>query len=162
MLVDNNGKIFGKFNIIDCCVVLLIFMIVGGVVYKVAKSASNQGNTASKTIYFTVKAEEQPKELTSLLKKNQKLLNNDDTIDAWVKNIKVQNALETTVDSKGNILEKRNPLKRDLIAVIRAKVSKNDNVKTIKVGVQEVTPGSQFSIKTSTVLLKGTVVKLNK
>lgn len=58
-LVDDKGRIFGKFNVVDMVIVLAILVIIGGGAYRMISGASITETTFSsvETVQFVVKVE---------------------------------------------------------------------------------------------------------
>lgn len=57
MLTDKNGKLFGKFNIIDLLFILVIIVAVLATVFKFGFSANKDATVASDMIEYVLKAE---------------------------------------------------------------------------------------------------------
>lgn len=53
-LIDEKGKLFGKFNAIDCCVILLVVVLGLGAVYKFHGLSKTNTNAVMEPITYTV------------------------------------------------------------------------------------------------------------
>ena len=53
-MIDNKGKLFGKINIIDLCVILIIIAAIGVTVFKFKFSAHSDVSDANGTVTYTV------------------------------------------------------------------------------------------------------------
>ncbi len=55
--LDKKGKLFGKINIIDFCVIIIIIVLAAGAVYKFKFMDKTSNNTAMQPVTYTVKVE---------------------------------------------------------------------------------------------------------
>lgn len=53
-MIDNKGKVFGKINIIDLCVILVIIAAIGVTVFKFGFSAHSNVSATNGTVTYTV------------------------------------------------------------------------------------------------------------
>ena len=77
--IDEKGRLFGKINLIDLLVIVLLLAVVCAVLWKtVGKRASEAANTQSLRASYTVRCEEVPKEICDFAQTQvgEKLLNN--------------------------------------------------------------------------------------
>ena len=59
-LIDEKGKIFGKINVIDFFVILIVILLALGAVYKFTtmnKSVGNVGSVSTQMVTYNVKVE---------------------------------------------------------------------------------------------------------
>lgn len=167
MIIDQKGRLFGKVNIIDFIITLVIVLAIGAMGYKVVSKyvkvpripivVEKTDNT--KIEYFKIKVEAVLPEVANSVRLRERLCNNDVSIDAWV--VKIQKSpaiLEVTNPKTAEVFRKPHPTKKDLIITVKAKVLTGPNVTSTKVGVQTANVGSDFTIKTKRIYLKGKVV----
>ncbi len=55
--LDKKGKLFGKINIIDFCVIIIVIVLIAGAVYKFKFMDKTSNNVAMQPITYTVKVE---------------------------------------------------------------------------------------------------------
>lgn len=56
MIIDNKGKLFGKINIIDVCVILIIAIAIGVTYFKFNLSAHSDVTTTNSKATYTIRA----------------------------------------------------------------------------------------------------------
>lgn len=153
-LVDKNGKVFGKLNIIDLLVILLL---VAAVVLMAIKILAKDGasNTQHTLLTYTVEVEGVDPEVYKGIQEyipadgsGDKLMANGEMLDAWV--VGVASAPHddglTMTDINGNKLTfPVNDESLDLTFTIKANVVNNV---TNEVGTQEVRIGKTHIVKT--------------
>lgn len=160
MVVDSKGRLFGKVNIIDFFVVLIVVLAALGLVYKVTKGGKQpeiEGKT--KTVYVTVKANGIIPEIAKHVRKNDQLLNGNVKIDAWIKSIKVAPAVEAVKTRQGTIVAAKHPFKKDVTLKIKALIPTDNKTAFTTVGVQPAIVGSTFAVKTKNAYIRGVVVE---
>ena len=71
--IDEKGRLFGKINLIDLLVIVLLLAVVCAVLWEtVGKRASEAANTQSLRASYTVRCEEVPKEICDFAAEKQK------------------------------------------------------------------------------------------
>lgn len=160
MVVDSKGRLFGKVNIIDFCVVLLVILAAAGLVYKVAKGGKQTGiEGKTKTVYVTVKADSIIPEIVKHVKKDDQLINGNVKIDAWIKSIKVEPAMEVVRTQQGELVAAKDPYRKDMTVKIKALIPVENKSTYTMVGVQPAIVGSAFTVKTKNAFIKGVVIE---
>lgn len=159
MVVDSKGRLFGKVNIIDFCVVLIVVLAATGLVYKVVKGgAQSAADGKTKTVYVTVKAEGVMTEVAKHIKKDDQLINGNVNIDAWIKSIKIEPAIDIVKTQDGKLVAANHPYKKDMTLKIKALVSEDNKSTYTTVGVQPAIVGSGFTVKTKNAYIRGVVI----
>jgi hypothetical protein len=162
-LIDEKGRLFGKINIIDLVVVLLILFLVAAVGYKVlgpnVETSPNAQGEITAVVKFTFKTDG----VVSSLQKGQKLVFGTDYIPGAV--IEEVNAVEAdyvTTDDQGKVHVEKHPFLKDIYVTIKANVDINAPI--LKVGTQEICQGKNFVLKTQTTDITGSVetITINK
>ncbi len=152
-VVDEKGKIFGKLNIIDLLVILLLIVAVCLVAIKVLRH-DGAGNGSGTTLTYTVEIDGVAKSVYEEVKSflpadgsGDQLMANGALVDAYVTDVKaiphvnygVNDAGQATVSTEQNG-------RLDLIFTVRANVF---NTITNEVGTQEVRVGKTHILKTT-------------
>lgn len=146
-IIDEKGRLFGKINLIDLLVILVIVIAAAALLWKFGGKRATEAVTAKpKTATFTIVAQDVPEEVCRFAETQvgQQLTNSDKLINATV----VSTAYKTVEGQK-------NP---DLYIVVEADVSYASYV--YKVGTQEVRVGFDYIVKTSEFEMTGTVCNL--
>lgn len=155
-LIDEKGKLFGKINVIDLAVVVLILFLVAAVGYKVLSPKIETSPTAQKDVTILIKCTFRTDAIVASLKKDQQLVFGTDFIpDAFISDVKSTPSDYITNDSEGKVHVEKHPLLKDMYVTIRAKV--NANAPIYKIGTQELAQGKNFIIKTQTTETVGSV-----
>ena len=143
--IDEKGRLFGKINLIDLLVIVLLLAVVCAVLWKtVGKRASEAANTQSLRASYTVRCEEVPKEICDFAQTQvgEKLLNNAVFLDAEITACKA-----VPVDA-----EKPDSLQTLYITIDAAAATANN---VYKVASQEIRAGYEYNVKTPLFALAG-------
>lgn len=146
-VIDEKGRLFGKVNLIDLLVVLIIVLAAAALLWKFAGNKAVEAVSAKpKTATFTVLVQDAPEEVCTFAETQvgEQLTNSGKLIDATV-----VSSESKTVDGQ------KNP---DLYVTVQADVSYASYV--YKVGSQEVRVGFEYILKTSAFEVTGTVCSL--
>ena len=146
-VIDEKGRLFGKINLIDLLVILVIVIAAVALLWKFAgKKAVESVSAKPKVATFTVIAQDVPEEVCVFADSQigESLTNSDKLINATV-----------TSASYKAVEGQKNP---DLYLGIEADVSYASYV--YKVGTQEVRVGFEYIVKTSEFEITGTVCDL--
>ena len=143
-IIDEKGRLFGKINLIDLLVIVLVIAIVAAVGWKlVGKNAAAAVSDNQRKLTFTVLFEDQPTEVAQFAETQigKQLVNNAKLISAEI----------TEVSSLPRDEEAGN----DLYVIVKATATFSGNV--WKVGSQEVRVGYEYILKTSEFELTGII-----
>jgi len=155
-LIDENGKLFGKINLIDLVVVFLILFLVAAVGYKVISPNVSTSPTAQGEVTALVKCAFRSDNIVKSVQKGQRLVFGTNYInDAFITDVKSNLADYTSSDAQGNVHVVKHPVLKDIYITITAKISTNAPI--LKIGGQELCQGKKFTVKTQTLELDGTV-----
>lgn len=149
-IIDEKGRLFGKLNLIDLFVLLLVIVVAFAVIWKtVGKKAVENANTQSIRADFTVLCAETPKDICDYAQTQvgEKLLNNAVFLDAVITECHAE-----PVDA-----ENPNGL-QNLYISVDASASTANNV--FKVASQEVRVGYEYNLKTPYFELLGVICDL--
>ena len=147
-LIDEKGRLFGKVNLIDLLVVILLVAVVAAAVWKLGgKKAVAAVSDSGKKASFTVVFEDVQADICTFAESQiGKSLVNDS---------KVISAVISDVQSQANAFT---PGHKDLFVTVDADVTFSGNV--YKVGSQEVRVGYEYILKTSEFELTGLISTL--
>ena len=143
-IVDEKGRLFGKINLIDLLVIVLVIAIVAAVGWKlVGKKAAAAVSDDQHELTFTVLFEDQPTEVAQFAETQvgKQLVNNAKLISAEITEVSSLPCAEET----GN----------DLYVIVTATATFSGNVWTV--GSQEVRVGYEYILKTSEFELTGII-----
>lgn len=147
-LIDEKGRLFGKINLIDLLVVLLIVAVLAAVVWKLGgnKAAAAVSGSNKKAVY-TVEMEDVPADIAAFADTQigKSLVNDSKVIAAVITDVRT----ETYDDALGHVR---------LYVTVEADASFTGNV--YKVGAQEVRVGYEYILKTSEFELTGLICAL--
>lgn len=152
-LVDENGKIFGKVNIVDLIVVVLIVAIAAAGVIRVSSKKLNadgsEETAGDEYCYVTLLSSLVVPEVAEGLKVGDKLVANNAYTEAEVVSIDVAPAAYVGTNSEGMAVYSEHPLWKDVTVVVKEKVNPKSVI--LKVGNQEARVGYSYILKTQTV-----------
>ncbi len=152
-LIDEKGKLFGKLNIVDLVVVVIILAIIAAVAVRFTSSKLNANglNPASEDqyCYVTCFASLQVPEVAESLNIGDHIVAGGKYTDAEIVDVKVEPAAYVGVNSDGEAVYSEHPIWKDVTVVIKEKI--NPSNITIKVGGQEARVGFSYIVKTQTV-----------
>ena len=152
-IVNEKGKLFGIINPIDLIVVLAIIAVIAAVGVKFLRAPVEAVVAPKQEMEVTLRvrgAMPSLVEATSAIQPGTKLIAGNDYIsDASVVSVKIEDYVYTIADDKGVTVETVDPMKKDIIIVIKGTGSPTDAI--LKIGNQEVRTGRGFIFKTNTV-----------
>lgn len=153
-LIDEKGKLFGKVNLVDILVVILVVGLVAGVGVRLTskKLNANGGNpltSKDQYCYVTVFSSLVVPEIADNLKVGDKLVANNAYTDAEVVSVKSEPAAYVGVNSEGKAVYSEHPIWKDVTVVVKEKVDPSSVI--LKVGNQEARIGYNYILKTQTV-----------
>ncbi len=109
-MIDNKGKLFGKINIIDLLIIVIVIAGVAGLGYKFAASGTSSPFSKQDTIEIKFYAEEVGEFITSGMKVGDMV--KDRSTNAYfgkITDIKVDKAASFAPDSEGNYVKSSKP-----------------------------------------------------
>lgn len=162
-LIDEEGKIFGKVNLIDLIVVFMAIFLVTAVCYKLIGPKISTSQVAQGEVTALVKCTFRTESVAKSVQKGQKLVYGTNYIEgATITDVSYMPADYISTDYQGNVHVKKHPVLQDVFITITAKL--NTNAAILKIGTQELCQGKKFTIKTHTLEIDGSVenITLNK
>ncbi|HEX2927370.1 MAG TPA: DUF4330 domain-containing protein [Ruminiclostridium sp.] len=158
-LIDEKGRLFGKVNLIDLVVVILVLLLAAAVGYRAISPKIASSPTAKGEVMAVVKVTNRSDTVVSQIQKGQTLISNNDYVPgATIEDVKAVPSDYTTQDAQGNVHVTKHPTLKDIYITI--KVLTNTNVPVFKVGIQDLDVGKKFTVKTQTIEMDGSVEKI--
>lgn len=118
-MIDDKGRIFGLINVIDLVVLLIIFIVVGGLVLRNKNPEAVETRTATiKVICPYLRPE-----VAAQIKEGDQLLARGQLQPVYVKELRVEDANDTAPDSTGKIVLQKHPFRKDVYLTIEGPVS---------------------------------------
>ncbi len=162
-LLDEKGKLFGKINLIDLLVVLLLIALVAALGWKLLGGKVTEAIESSGPTYeYQVLCEKFPLQACESASEQVggQLMASGQMIDGTITGCEIRPHTETMLDADGNAVEVEDPDTRDVLFTIRTKVEAVDNA--LSVGTQEVRIGKSHIVKTTMVEFTGTITSLER
>ncbi len=162
-VIDEKGKLFGKINLIDLLVVLVILAVIVGVFWKLAGDEVSDAiaPTTKTTMEYEVLCTAVPADAAlaaEAVSVGQQLMSNGGLLNATVTACVVEPYITTNVDAEGNSVAVTDQARNNVRFTITAELASGD--KTNSVGSQEVRIGKSHIVKTTEVEITGTVTKV--
>ncbi|MEG2420919.1 MAG: DUF4330 domain-containing protein [Oscillospiraceae bacterium] len=156
-MVDEKGKLFGKINIIDLLILILLVAALALVGWKIIgnRNMANIGETTKITYVARVNgvektiADEVLKYVDKASGKKDQLMANGEMLDAYVTDVTTVPHLNYNTDAQGNVVivsDQGPDAREDLFFTVEAEV---ENPIVNKVGTQEVRTGKNHIVKTA-------------
>ena len=155
-IIDEKGKLFGKINLIDCIVIVILVAALAFLAVRFLRPAGSSpiGNTTKLTYTAQVMAVDEAtyKEVLRQLEATEyhdQLMANGELLDAYVTNLVAEPHVTYNPDDSGRIVRyvEDEPNGRwDLTFTVEAEV---DSIVTNKLGTQEVRVGKSHILKTT-------------
>ena len=160
-LLDEKGKLFGKVNLIDLIVVVVLVAVIAAVGWKMAGSSITeaiQSNAA--TIRYEVLCTEVDPAICdyAVQQVGTQLMSNGDMIDGTITDCVIEPHIVTVLDAEGNPKQVEDPEVRNLRFTIESKVSETSNA--YAVGSQELRVGKTHIVKTVMLEISGNIVSM--
>lgn len=162
MIIDKKGKLFGKINIIDIAVVLIIVTAVCVTYFKFNKSAHSDVSETNSHIEYVVKAKAVRDFSVNAVEKGDKVYDTEnDVYLGTVKSTRTEQAKEFLTKSNGEIVYCDLPDKYNLYITIEADARVNNSGVYVD-GTKPIINNSNITIGTKRVKMKTEVTQINK
>ena len=160
MIIDKQGKLFGKINIIDLFIIFIIISAIAILGIKFSSGVTTGGTTVPVT--YTVKVEGIRKTSEKYFIPGEKVYNDKDEYMGEIVEINnVNEAVRYELTSKGEYKEVTDPSRIDLQVKIKANATENDKGFYID-GKISVLTGSTKYLSTKDIEFNGTVIDVSK
>ncbi len=164
-IIDEKGKLFGKMNIIDILVLLVVAAVVVVLAWKGGSKVSEAvGMTESNTTtveYQVIVNNANAALCQSVLaidfsdEANSQVMNDGKLVDAQILSCELQPYYLTQVSEDGTLLRAEDPERGVLVFTLRAEASVVDYAYVV--GSQELRIGKSYIVKTTALELTGSV-----
>jgi hypothetical protein len=156
-MLDKQGKLFGKINIIDLAVLLAVLLLVAGFLYR-EKSSSVIINP--KTVQMQVVCPFVYPNVVDNVKVGDQLVANGAPVPVYITSVKVTPAQTTVSKPDGSMILTTNPFRKDIFLTIEGKTSAITPGE-ITLGGQKVRAGvDNYYVKTQKLQLTATILKV--
>ena len=161
-VIDEKGKLFGKVNLIDLLVVLVLIAVAAGVFWKIAGDDVTDvlAPSSKTTLEYEVLCTAVWNDVCTYASGHVggQLMSNGDLLDGYVTGCTVEPYITTSVDSDGNTVAVTDQARSNLRFTISVSLAPSD--KNNSVGSQEVRVGKNHIVKTGDLEITGTVTKV--
>jgi hypothetical protein len=165
-LIDEKGKLFGKINIIDIFVLIVILLVIGVAGYKFGgskfKGMFGETTAPSKNITFTVRLTVRNEAIAQAIIKNihpkDQLIASSNYINAFIESAGYNPSVVTGTNAEGIAVNSNDPQKKDVFITVTAKSDPSSLV--TKLGTQDVLLNNSFTVKTKYFSFAGTIESL--
>lgn len=155
MLLDKNGKLFGKINIIDIAAVLLVIVFCAGIAIRVSNSKNLIKENTGKC-RFTVKIEELRREGADAVIKGDTLSEGVETVFGEITDVRTVQMTDEIVKADGTKTEAERPDKYTVYATVELDGKWKDGI--FYCDKDSVGPGGNFWVITKHVKCIGKIV----
>lgn len=126
-IVDSKGKLFGRINIIDLALGIIIICLFCGIGYKIFERNMNEELVEEKVeAYITLRAVGIVPEAEACDIEGEKLIVENEISDAEIVSVKFQESKYNGMTSDGKLSIENNPLLRDVEITVKAPAVKNE------------------------------------
>ena len=161
MIIDKNGKLFGKVSIIDLAILLIVILVALGVGYKVVLSRTIVSGDFKNVVYET-KVSSIRQVSVDKLKVGDEVY--DDLTDAplgKILDVKVENAKDYIRKQDGSVVRADKPDAFDVILTVSAKANPLDYGYMVY-NKTRVVPGGELKIKGNMIVLESRVISIEE
>lgn len=163
-LVDEKGKLFGKFNLVDFIVILLVVCIVAAVIWKVADAKITASQEAAELdassfenaphLTFSVVCRDVLPEVAEACaaerpQEEQQIMNGSDPVEAFITDCTYTAQQDPNGQDTGLC---------QVTFTMEASINEKDGI--YKVGTQEIRIGKSYIVKTYNIELSGTIIAM--
>lgn len=159
-LIDEKGRLFGKINIIDLCLVLVIVLAIGGLFIKKNSIPKTQGEYKTITYSVVIKGVRKPtlEQLEKEIGQTLDITNTESSLGT-VTDIKYEDAKSFVVDKNGKHIEAVLPEKYDITITIETEGTATSKAIFTKGGTQLII-GDPVNISSNTVETSGEIMEI--
>ena len=161
MIIDKEGKLFGKFSIVDLLIILVI--ITASVILVLKFSGPGEAGVPENNKYtYIIKVSSVKKTTAEYIKKGETLYDGEDNcMGKIVEDIKTEPAKKVVSKNDGTFTETVNPERLDVYITIEAEGVKNDNGFYID-GKVPLLKGTQRFFRAPDVDFSGEIIEIIK
>lgn len=148
-LIDEKGKIFGKVNIIDLALILIVLLLVSGVGYKLFLQKNNSAleqPKEEKEAEITFYIKQCIPESKDAIKKGDKLIIENELSEVEVIKVETEDSRVMGINEFGEAVVTTSPLAIDMYVTVRAKV--DVSVAGITLNEEKIKVNTDFILET--------------
>ncbi|MCT4688604.1 DUF4330 domain-containing protein [Vallitalea sp.] len=157
-IIDKNGKLFGKINIMDIIIILLVIVIGFAVYSKYKKDSETVVSSTKKDIYIVAEAYSQAPEITESIVEGETLVAQNKYQSGNIDYVEITDDDYVTTTKDGKLIATKDTSRKRIEVGIKCKA--NINGPYIDSGGQEIKVGLPYWIKTSNGQIKGVVKEI--
>ena len=158
-IIDENGAIFGKLNLIDLFVLLILLLVIAGTIYKFNSHSTNI-NGGAKVIEYQIKIQDVKKSSAKFYTNGLKISDSKTGNPlGTINNVAVSDYYDYVADVNGIVHRSQKPDKIELLLSVKANAIETDQAYLIG-GTYELKAGADIYIATKYVDVIGTVEKI--
>ncbi len=155
-LLDERGRLFGRINIVDLAVVVLVAFVVAGAGYKVA-GVNRRVVGEPETVRLTLEINKVREYTTRVIQTGQTLLEHNSSLPVGtITAVEVSPAVELVNTADGRIVEAVVPGRYDVILTVEGQAMVTGQA--ISVAGQQVRVGAEMRVKTDRYLVLTRVI----
>lgn len=159
--MDKNGKIKGKFNIIDLLVIILIVAVIAGIVVRYGSSVTTAVKS-DEEFEYVVKVESVRKFTIDALEKKGKVTDKKSTLDLGeIVSVEYEPTKYQSTTANGKIIFAEQPDRYTAYVTIKTRGKESDN-SYITADSNELSVGRTTEIFSKYVHTSGTILEVNK
>ncbi len=158
MIIDKNGKIFGKISIIDLFILLVIIAAAAFLFLKFSGLAGDKANITEKS--YTVMINSIKEDTASYLKTGEKLYDDKGSFLGVIEDIKLQPSEVVKTLDNGNYVVAENPERVDAVLTIKGKGFTSGGIFYLD-GKVSLLVGTERFFKGNRVDFEGNILKIN-
>lgn len=159
-LFDEKGRIFGKFNILDLFIIIMILILAAGGFYKISR-VNPTDNIRPKPVELKIIVINREKIGVDMIKVGDILKEYDTgTVLGEIKEVEVHPASTEVITTEGEIKIAEIPDRYDLIITIDGEAIVTEN--SIISGKSELRIGSKLVLRTKTYALDSIILEVNQ
>lgn len=157
-IIDKNGKLFGKINIMDIIIILLVVLIGVTLYNKLNNSGGSAAASTKQDIYIVAEAYGQAPDVVDSIKEGDTIVAQNKYQSGNIDYVDIRDDNYVTTTKEGKLIVQKKTEKKTIEVGINCKA--NVNGPYIDCGGQEIKVGLPYWIKTSKGQIRGLVKEI--
>ena len=163
--LDEKGRLFGKVNLIDLLVVVMVLIIVLAVAWKLGGNQINQAMESTKelpTMEYEVICYGVNNDVCEYAETRigDQLMSNGEMLDGYITDVSVEPYYIVCIDSEGNAVNAQDPQNSNIRFTIQTQVEETENA--YAVGSQEIRVGKSHIVKSVNIEVTGYITRMEE
>lgn len=160
-VIDEKGRLFGKINVIDLMIIVLIVAVFLGVGYKLFLQDNNSVNDSAKVskeaeVTFCLKTIAPGTE--EALAVGDKLIANDVVTDAEIIDVQISDSQAANPDENGKVVISSNPLYKKAVVTVKMSVEVTEG--GVSFMGESIKANDTFDFETAAFIGKADIIKI--